>query len=85
MSKAKTEFNVSQINGNSNFQPFSCWRKKTNKQERPQIVFLYDSHDINCYFSCKKYLENKSFFARFHVSAGGMYAIFNKTPAFVIF
>lgn len=61
MSKAKTEFNVSQIDGNSTFQPFSCWRKKTNKQERPQIVFLYDSHDINCYFSCKKYLENKSF------------------------
>lgn len=61
MSKAKTEFNVSQINGNSTFQPFSCWRKKTNKQERPQIVFLYDSHDINCYFSCKKYLENKLF------------------------
>ena len=59
--------------------------KKQTSRRDPRLFFLYDSHDINCYFSCKKYLENKSFFARFHVSAGGMYAIFNKTPAFVIF
>ena len=85
MSKAKTEFNVSQITEIVLFNHSPAERKKQTSRRDPRLFFVLFNHspaeekkqtsrrdprlfsymipmtDINCYFSCKKYLENKSF------------------------